>query len=261
MCDLTPQEFLWALLVVRNLQGMTAGEEISCTSPPLELPLLTRAEILSGLTGRLVERYGGKISPLTEPESGWGTKEQLLADRLWRAQTRYTTLIEQLANAEYQRTKKDIRLWCQAHAEANQDKLLDAVAREGLDGATVKVGFGLNFQCIGGPFDVDSRTHIGRYCGEHLKWECPTGDHTPAVVYASIQGNTPSAFASIFGVSEGDLPWPLQTTSQPAPPIDLWRMGETWEVFVAVSEETWSARRRHQKLLPKKWAQRGQDGN
>jgi hypothetical protein len=205
----------------------------------------------------------------------FGPKSELVRDRLWVARMNQVQIVQQLADAEFDKDKAAICAWYAEAIRKNRRPILDACARGQwlLPTWRPRTFTGRNRSAIVQANAVEQWTSRQPYWigtgtdfrlgeprdGTHLREiSCAELPERRATLFTQISVSCPQALAVVCGVAIDKLPWPLQHWFDEEPydgnpildrldPAD-WKIDNPWRtldlsVHVALSLTAYQARR------------------
>jgi hypothetical protein len=214
----------------------------------------------------------------TMEPTDFGTKKELVRDRLWVARMNQCAIIQELAKAEFEEEKDDVCAWYKAAIQKNRKEILDACARgewalpiwevpdwgsgkiqekNALDQWMSKSSAWSHRSSSRSLFKLGETKQGG--AGRPGFWvACAEQPELKASIFSNILVSCPQAIAIVCGVDVDALPWPLQHWFNQEPyngnsildridPSD-WRIKNPWQridfsVGVAHSKTAYHARR------------------
>ena len=222
----------------------------------------------------LVDRWNGKdtVKFETMDATAFGTKKDLVKDRLWVARMNQCAVIQELANAEFVNEKDRVCDWYMAAIRKNKRKIFDACARGEwvLPTWTTRDWGGTDMSQKNAVTQWTSKKwwggrrrtpfHFGKAArfGGRDGFPCAEQPTRHASIFTEIHVSCPQAIAVVCGVDVETLPWPLQHWYDKAPydgnpilqrldPAD-WKLENPWlkidfSVSVTHSKTAYQARR------------------
>jgi len=224
----------------------------------------------------LMKRWEERQQPRFETmdATAFGTKKELVRDRLWVGRMNQCAIVQQLADAEFEKDKDSVCAWYTAAIRKNKKAIFDACARgEWMMPRWLPSQFampGRSKSVIATKNVVDqwmskrgysARTtfRFGETRTSPRYWvACAEKPNLKASIITSIDVTCPQALAVVCGVDVEELPWPLQNWFDEEPyvgnsildriePSD-WKIKNPWReidfsVVVAQSKTAYHARR------------------